>query len=137
MVTEGDLSFADDHQPTIPPPSFDMINEEENEILLEKRDVEAVTDKVVREYASPETTPHQESTTGDDFPEFVRPTTPDPNAEYVETDPSAGVNMTELTQVLLAEGVNITGEFVRGRSDCSKLLKSCVLDIFMQIRKKR
>ena len=78
-------------------------NDEENELFREKRDADVTEESSVNNDG-----PEQETFLPDDFADFLRPTTPDPN--YNE----------EFQAELFREaGVNITGGFVRGRSQCS------------------
>lgn len=92
------------------------MNDEENELYRAKRD------------ASEQTT-----LSPDNFSEFRRPTTPDPDVLVEETEYSTDA-LEEIRDILMREeGVNATGEYVRGRSSCSKLYKK----IFRHISQSR
>lgn len=113
-VTE-DQFLADEQQAsTVLVTTFDEVdvNDEENELYRVKRD------------ASEQTT-----LPPDNFSEFRRPTTPDPDVLVEETEYSANA-LEEIRDILMREeGVNATGEYVRGRSSCSKLYLKIIFAI--------
>ncbi|CAL8117606.1 unnamed protein product [Orchesella dallaii] len=129
VVTE-DQFLADSEQATSAPVTTLEVNDEENELFRDKRDI-PVTENVPSGEPSPNNDEADTPTVpppvinfeqvnnnqdGDDFLDFKRPTTPDPNAEYEEE--AAAPSLEDLREVYEAEGVNITGEFVRGRASC-------------------
>lgn len=67
----------------------------------------------------------------DDFLDFRRPTTPDPDVNVEEQDSKATIlSLEEIRKVLWEEeGVNATGDYVRGRNSCSE----CPINIFIVV----
>ncbi|ODM93295.1 Transmembrane protease serine 3 [Orchesella cincta] len=131
VVTE-DQFLADSESATPDPdpvPTVEVVNDEENELFRDKRDI-PVTENVPSGEPSPNndeipTIPpavinfNEGEVEADDFIDFRRPTTPDPNVVTEENVEEPSIqSLEELRKIYEVEGVNITGQFVRGRATC-------------------